>query len=189
MYAVGAILLAAIVIALIAWPRGTPPNTQSSETSKAEPRSPISSAVVDAPARSTAERLADAFEAATGRRTSFVQTEAGEQITTKPVRIIELPFGAALLTKRELKDGCHACTGAIGVYYLKEEGGNTEVVGRWPKAVEGWGWGAAPTEWYLTSKFTAYPAIYASGGFMGQGVIMESATITELRPHGLSRRT
>jgi hypothetical protein len=130
------------------------------------------------------ERLGDAFEAATGHRSSFSKTEGGKLIVIKPVRIVELPFGAALLTKREIKDGCHACVGAIGVYYLREQPDITVVTGRWATAVEGWGWGAAPTEWYLTNKFTAYPAIYASGGFMGQGIIEESATITELRPGG-----
>jgi hypothetical protein len=136
------------------------------------------------PIRSPAERLADAFEAATGHRSTFSQDVDGEIITTRPVRIIELPFGPALLTKREIKDGCHACTGAIGVYYLKEQGNATIVTGRWPKAIEGWGWGAAPSKWSLTDKFTALPSIYAAGGYMGQGVIEESATITELRPDG-----
>jgi hypothetical protein len=134
--------------------------------------------------RSGADRLADAFEAATGHRSAFSKREGGDVVSTKPIRIIELSFGPALLTKREIKDGCHACTGAIGVYYLKEEGGRTTVTGRWPNAVEGWGWGAAPAEWHITEKFTAYPSIYASGGFMGQGVVMESSTLTELRPEG-----
>lgn len=110
----------------------------------------------------------------------------GDIITTKPLRITQLPFGPVLLTKREIKDGCHACTGAIGVYYLKEQDDTTTVTGSWPKAVEGWGWGwgAAPAEWSLTDKFTALPSIYATGGFMGQGIIEESATLTELRPDG-----
>jgi hypothetical protein len=131
-----------------------------------------------------ADRLADAFEAATGHRVAYSKTEGGELVTTQPIRIIQLPFGSALLTKTEIKDGCHACTGAIGVYYLDEQADSTVLRGRWPRGVEGWGWGAAPTEWYLTDKFSAYPAIYASGGFMGQGVIEESSTITELRPDG-----
>lgn len=134
--------------------------------------------------RSPAERLADAFEVATGHRAAFTRTEAGDSVTTRPVRIIELPFGPALLTTREIKDGCHACTGAIGVFYLKESGDRTQVMGRWPKAVEGWGWGAPPTDWYATDKFTTYPAIYAEGGYTGQGITCGGATITELRPEG-----
>jgi hypothetical protein len=136
------------------------------------------------PTRSEADRLAEAFEAATGHRSPFGQMEDGELVTTNPIRIIQLPFGPALLTKREIKDGCHACTGAIGIYYLREQGDRMAVTGRWPKAVEGWGWGAPPTNWHLTDAFTTYPAIYASGGFTGQGVTESSATVTELRPDG-----
>ena len=136
------------------------------------------------PPRSDADRLANAFEAATGHRKSFTGREGDDVVTTAPIRIVQLPFGPALLTSQEIKDGCHACTGAIGVYYLREENEKTTVTGRWPKAVEGWGWGAAPSDWTLTDKFTQYPAIYASGGYMGQGVVTEGATLTELRPDG-----
>lgn len=127
---------------------------------------------------------ADAFDAATRHRSAFSKIEQGKLVTTKPLRIVELPFGPALLTEREIKDGCHACTAAIGVYYLKQQAGKVVVVGRWPKAVEGWAWGAPPPHWALTNSFTAYPAIYASGGFMGQGIVQESATLTELQPSG-----
>lgn len=129
------------------------------------------------------DRLADAFGAATGHREPFTQLEDGELVTTKPIKIISLPFGPALLTSREIKDGCHACQGSIGVYYLKDVGGKTTVTGSWPKAVEGWGWGAPP-EWQSTDKFTSYPAIYASGGFTGQGITESSSTLTELTPAG-----
>lgn len=180
-----AVLIGAVLIGVWTSKKTLAPPQKTSASSKIPTSAPTSHLAVPAPpVRSSAKRLADAFEAATGHRTAFTKTEAGDVIITKPLRIVELPFGPALLTKQEIKDGCHACTGAIGVFYLKEEGGTTSVTGRWPKAVEGWGWGAAPTEWYLTDKFTTYPAVYASGGFMGQGVIEESATITELRPQG-----
>jgi hypothetical protein len=136
------------------------------------------------PVKSAAERLSDAFEAATGNRTEFTVLEDGEQVTTKPLRIVSLPFGEALLTNREIQNGCHACTGAIGVYYLKNSGGTVEVTGSWPKAVEGWGWGAPPSQWHFTSKFTSSPAIYASGAYTGQGITESSATLTELTPTG-----
>jgi hypothetical protein len=135
-------------------------------------------------ARSAAERLADAFQAATGHRAQFTRTVGGEAVTTTPIRLVELPFGPALLTRREIKDGCHACTGAIGVYYLRENGNVTTISSSYPNAVEGWGWGAAPTEWQLTTRFTATPAIYAEGGYTGQGITMSSATITELTAKG-----
>jgi len=95
-----------------------------------------------------------------------------------------MPFGPALVVKREIKDGCHACTGFLGIYYLREDGNQTTVTNSYPEAVGGWGWGAAPTEWSLTDRFTLMPAIYASGGFTGQGATESSATITELRADG-----
>lgn len=136
------------------------------------------------PPRSPAARLTDAFTAATGHRRPFIQTVKNEAFTVSPVRIVELPFGPALIVKREIKDGCHACSGYLGVYYLREDGSQTVVTGSYPEAVSGWGWGAAPSDWQLTTRFTSRPAIYASGGYMGQGIVMSSSSITELRPDG-----
>jgi hypothetical protein len=128
------------------------------------------------------KRLADAFEAATGHRTPFSTHSKMDDVRTIPLRIIQLPFGPVLLTEDTNTDG-HADVGAIGVYYLKEARGKFQVTGRWPRAVEGWDWGAPP-DWRLTHRFTAYPAIYAWGDYMGQGIILKSATLTELRPDG-----
>ena len=136
------------------------------------------------PTRTPAERLNQAFEAATGHSRPFKQTIKGEEFTVSPVRIVELPFGPALLAKREIKDGCHACSGYLAVYYLREGDGQTVVTASYPEAISGWGWGAAPTDWQVTTRFTSTPAIYASGGFMGQGIVESSALITELRPEG-----
>ena len=74
--------------------------------------------------------------------------------------------------------------GAIGVYYLRGAAGRVTVIGRYPDAVKGWGYGAIPTDWRVTDRFTADPAILASGGYTGQGIIESSATLTELRPDG-----
>lgn len=137
-----------------------------------------------APIRTSAERLRQAFEAATGHSRPFVQTVKGENFTVSPVKIVELPFGPALLAKREIKDGCHACSGYLAVYYLSENDAQTVVTASYPEAVSGWGWGAAPTEWKITTRFTSNPAVYASGGYMGQGIVESSAVITELRPEG-----
>jgi hypothetical protein len=135
------------------------------------------------PMLTAAERLNLAFRAATGHATPFSETIDGEQFRNSPLRIVTLPFGSALLTKREIKDGCHACSGYIGVYYFAA--GNEQVVtASYPKAVSGWGWGAAPKDWSLTNRFTVNPAIYASGSYMGQGVVESSATITELAAAG-----
>ena len=57
-----------------------------------------------------------------------------------------ITIARALLTERKIEDGCHACPGYIGVYYLSEDSGKVRVVGRWPKAVSGWGSGAHSCE-------------------------------------------
>ena len=127
-------------------------------------------------------RLADAFEAVTGHRSVFGTHSRWDSVTTEPLRIVQLPFGPVLLTM-DTNGETHAKAGAIGVHYLEEENGRFRVKGSWPRAVEGWDWGAAP-EWRFTSKFTANPAIYAWGDSMAQGIIGTSATLTELRPEG-----
>lgn len=130
------------------------------------------------------EQLADAFQAATGHRARYSLIEDGDTYVIRPLRIIELPFGQALLTERNSDDACHACPGAIDVYYLRKKAEKIEVTGRWPRAIEGWGWGHPPTDWNLTNRFTSYPAIYATGGYLAMGVVTGGATITELRPSG-----
>lgn len=130
------------------------------------------------------EQLRLAAIAVLGTQNPQVVTMADETKITKALRLVWLPFGPVLLTSTEIKDGCHACVGAIGVYYLAEENGAFKVKGRWPAAVSGWGWGAPPTEWSISGKFSDYPVIFASGGFTGQGITCSSSTLTELRPEG-----
>ncbi len=129
------------------------------------------------------ERLALASYAAIGTRGAQTKIVDGEEITTTPLRILELPFGPVLLTKREIKDGCHACTGDIGAYYLEQTGREIVVKARYPEAVKGWGWGAAP-KFSITDNFTRHPAIYSEGGGGGQGYFCSGSTLVELTPSG-----
>ena len=82
-----------------------------------------------------------------------------------------------------MPDELHACAGYVGAYYLRDTGGGFTVAARYPEAVTGAGWGNAPN-WRIADNFTAHPAIYAEGGYTGQGYTQSSATITELRPQG-----
>jgi len=145
--------------------------------------SPMAGDVRGKTAEPIPKELADAFEAATGRRAEFRVFEDGYAVKTRPTKIVELPFGRVLLTEVQI-EYCHACAGAIGIYYLKEEAGSVWVERSWPRVVKGWGLGNPPAQWHLTDRFTAYPAIYASGGFMSLGVSTGGVTITELRPDG-----
>lgn len=128
--------------------------------------------------------LAEAFRAATGSDAPIRRRIDGEMHVTRALRVVDLPFGPALITSTEIVEGCHACTGALGIYYLKIEGDKVGVVGKWPEAVKGWGWGAPPTDWSISDKFASYPVIVAEGSYMGQGISCGGATLTELRPEG-----
>ena len=135
-------------------------------------------------AKSPAMRLSDAFAAATGHRHSFDEEVDGNKFTNTPIKIIDLSFGPVLLTNREIKDGCDGCRGYIGVYYLRENGQRTTVTGSYPKAVEGLAGGAVPNDWHLTERFTTFPAIYSIGSYSVEGITLDNASITELRPEG-----
>lgn len=136
------------------------------------------------PPLSDQEALAAAFKAATGHAKAFTADGESGRETTTPVRILNMPFGQALLTSTEIADGCHACAGALGVYYLERTSTGYVVKRSWPKAMDGWGWGAPPTAWTLTEKFTTNPALYAEGGYTGQGITCGGASLVELRPEG-----
>ena len=136
------------------------------------------------PRLSNQEALVAAFKAATGHAKAFTAVGESGRETTTPVRILDLPFGQALLTSTEIADGCHACSGALGVYYLERTNTGYAVKRSWPKAMDGWGWGAPPKGWTVTERFTTNPALYAEGGYTGQGITCGSASLVELRPEG-----
>lgn len=115
-----------------------------------------------------------------GKRTS---KDGTQKVITKAERVLNLPFGTVLLTSTERPDDCHACTGYVGVYYLADEGGKYRVTGRWPKALAGWGWGAAPN-WKISTAYTSNPAIVAEGAYTGQGYTCTGMNIVELTSKG-----
>jgi hypothetical protein len=180
---IAAIVLLAFAIATIWFSKSTTPATIPARVPAVQ-SSLLPSTSLPSISLSPADRLAQAMLAATGHRRPFAQSVKGDVFTVKPLKIVELPFGPALLVTRDIKDGCHACSGFLGIYYLREDNGQTIATGSYPEAVSGWGWGAAPTDWHITQRFTANPAIFASGGYMGQGIVESSATITELTPEG-----
>jgi hypothetical protein len=129
------------------------------------------------------EQLRLAALAALGFTGSRTRKEGTQAVITKAERLVQLPFGVALLTSTHRPDDCHACSGFVGVYYLKDAGGQFKVTGKWPEAVSGWGWGTVP-EWRLSSEYTANPAVVASGSGGNQGYFCGSTTITELTAKG-----
>jgi Short C-terminal domain len=131
-----------------------------------------------------AEQIKIAFRAVFGVNSPKLTKTVDETSSTTGIKLVRLAFGPVLLTSTKIENGCHGCAGALGVYYLTEEAGTFRVVRRFPKAVEGWGWGEAPTDWSISDKFAQYPVIVASGGYTGQGITCSSTSLTELRPEG-----
>ncbi|HVQ09900.1 MAG TPA: SHOCT domain-containing protein [Allosphingosinicella sp.] len=134
--------------------------------------------------RPQAEQLATAFRAVFGRASPLSRRIDGAPGSERAARILWTTFGPVLLTESRIPDGCHACAGYVGAYYLRDTGNGFEVVARYPEAVSGPGWGNPPEGWRIVENFTTHPAVYAEGGSTGQGYTQTYATITELRPQG-----
>ena len=107
----------------------------------------------------------------------------GETTVIKADRVLELPFGSALITTVTIDNGSHAEAAALGIYYLKRVGNRYVVIKRWPKAVEGGGFGFPP-DWTVTTRFTRFPAIHATSGWTGQGYTCGWSILSELTPSG-----
>jgi len=130
------------------------------------------------------EELSAAFQVVTGETSVFTtQDQSGEKIIIKPLRLLKMPFGPVLLASREIPDACHACMGAIDIYYLDQSGSSFSVKRRWPNAIEGRGWGDLP-DWSISKKFTTYPAIFSEAGYSNMGSTSGWANLTELHPDG-----
>ena len=131
------------------------------------------------------DKLAAAFAAATGHETAFDVEEEGGTTHVKPIRIVCLAIRGSSID-RTTDSGRLPRMSGIYRYLLPStnRGSSFRVVKSWPKAIEGDGWGAPPPTWYLTEKFTTYPAIYTEGGYMYHGDSGTSATLTELQPSG-----
>jgi hypothetical protein len=106
-----------------------------------------------------------------------------ETTIIKADRLLELPFGPVLITKVEIDGASHAQSGALGIYYLRREGTRYIVRKKWPDAIDGFGFGYPP-DWTVTTRFTQFPAINASAGWMGQGCTSGYSILAELTPSG-----
>jgi hypothetical protein len=107
----------------------------------------------------------------------------GVTTITKADRLLQLPFGPVLITRVDIDSASHAESGALGIYYLKRTAGGYLVQKRWPRAVDGVSFGYSP-EWRATANLTKFPAIYATGGWTGQGYTCGWAVLAELTPSG-----
>ena len=161
---------------------GNDPKANSAASAAAAP--PAGPSMRDRP---EAEQLSAAFRAVFGRDGPVPRTDlGGEGGTERAARLLWTGFGPVLLTEASLPDGCHACTGYVGAYYLRDTGTGFEVTARYPEAAHGSGWGNAPDGWEIVENFTTYPALFYETGYTGQGYTTLGANLVELRPEGPS---
>src|SRR5688572_12862268 len=59
------------------------------------------------------ERLANAFEAVTGKRATYEVVEDGDIAIIRPVTVLALSFGSALVTEKHYRRQCDPCTDEI----------------------------------------------------------------------------
>ena len=181
----------AVAIGLGIWlGRGVSGGEAAPEANVAMPQepAPIDNMIVAVPPRDLRtlpmpEQLDRAFAAAFGTAGSATLQTGERRISYKPGQLIWLADRAVLISPGTASDDCHACAGTLAVHYLRADGDAFQVIGSWPDAVSGAGYGAPP-KYRITSQFTASPAIYEEGGYTGQGCTSSSVTLTELAPGG-----
>lgn len=154
-----------------------------------DPLAPQATAPTPAPDAPTGVRaldakaqLAAAFQTVFGQAGESRVTEGDKTYSVTPATIEWIGDTAALVTLARDMDDCHACSGAMGVYYLKPEGDGFAVIGRWPVIVPGSSFGAATSGWTVRRDLASHPVIASEGGFTGQGYTCSWTNLAELAP-------
>jgi hypothetical protein len=131
----------------------------------------------------TAADLLTAFKAAYGQPVPVQATDQnGDTVVYNPAALIDItPEIAALIVKGEIPDGCHACTGADSIFYMRHEGKAFELLGKWPDIAGAAGYGQA-ADWTTRSDLTKYPALLFTSSDGGQGCSTTGSDILELTP-------
>ncbi|MBR0551676.1 hypothetical protein [Stakelama marina] len=164
-------------------------DNRSSETPVEQP-SPVPTATATPEASGVralpaGEQQALATTAALGKDGQSFGEKNGDRTITRPAKLFWNGDRAILITSMQIEDGCHGCSGALGVYYLAPKGDDAfAVTGKWPEAIDGSSWGAPPANWRVSNKFTDDPVIYATGGGTWQGYTCSVATLTRLADTG-----
>ncbi|GAA4761598.1 hypothetical protein GCM10023219_02120 [Stakelama sediminis] len=158
--------------------------TPAGQTAPTPVASATPSPVTGVKAMAPADQLALATKAVFGKTSGITRTVNGDQRDIKPVKLFWQGDQAILLTEASIPDGCHACAGSLGVYYLAPQGDGFTVVQRHPGAVQGSDWGQPPTAWRVSDKFGPTPVIYAERGGTNQGYTCGNFTLTALGAGG-----
>ncbi|WNO53063.1 hypothetical protein [Stakelama saccharophila] len=131
------------------------------------------------------EQMQKAAIAALGAADGKVGEQDGQRTMTEPAGLFWDGDRAILISETGMEDGCHGCSGSLGVHYLKPDGEDgLTVTGSWPDAIDGSSWGRPPAQWRVSRKFADVPVVYATGGGTFQGYTCSVATLTRLGPDG-----
>lgn len=135
-------------------------------------------------ARYSATDLRSAIAAAFPSRKPVRDAYGGEW-TFEDHRLVTTAFGPVLVSegRADIDTIGRATGGRIDVVYLSRAGSDFWVERRFSPALE-IGSGGAVGEWAIVESFSENPAVYASGGFTGQGITEGCAVIVELAPTG-----
>jgi hypothetical protein len=140
---------------------------------------------VEAISRDNGADLLLAFKSAFGQPAPYTQTsEDGSELVFAPAAFVNLQPGiVALISKAEIPDGCHACSGHLSIHYLRHQNGQYEVLGAWPD-VGGLGPYGKAANWSLRSDLDAVPTLVAISEDGGQGCSGSQADLIALTPTG-----
>ncbi len=174
-------------IALRGTPEAEPGRMPAAERSSPPPKAKrVEQPAKDIRSLPAAEQLKLAFAAAFGSEGSATRTIGDETYTYTPAALEWIGEKAALLSFGENHDDCHACSGAIGIHYLSPAAQGFQVIGAWPKIMEGPGWGHATNEMSIDRKLSSYPVVRSQVGYTAQGCTSGGILLVELRPEAPS---
>jgi hypothetical protein len=105
--------------------------------------------------------------------------DEGEVFIYGPGKLIWAPFGPVLIAPADNENAAPVTTGALGIFYLKEERGAFVVVKSWPEEIEGSIIGNPP-EWEVSDTFGDRPVIVSKAGGVWQGIACQTTTVHEL---------
>lgn len=131
------------------------------------------------------EQVARAQQAAFGTTgVASVPGPDGGEMRYAPGEILWIGDTAVLLSPGTNAEDCHACSGAVGITYLRPVAGGFAVAGKWLDMIHGNGFGAPPSDWRVATDMAPAPVVVAQTGFSNQGYSCGVTTLTELTPTG-----
>jgi hypothetical protein len=132
------------------------------------------------------DQLSQAFVAVFGTAQRAKLTIGDDSFAYRPAKLLWVGDTAVLVSLGENVFDCHSCLGTVGIHYLKLAAGKFEMIGAWPRMIEGSGWGAATSGLSINHALSSYPVVMSDSGYTAQGCTSGGISLVELRPEGPS---